>query len=412
MQSLCSLSLRSRGTIAKRLVVQSNMVLAILCCLSIVRSAAQGNPFPTHPVPAPTGKYELGTCTLATTESAKRHTHRRIQLWYPAGEIRATNHVKYVADKDTMTEIRNQKLLDQGPNVYDAWQKMTIAATSPRPILDRAKKYPLVLFMPGLGMPALCYTSYAQQLASDGYVVATIDYGEGGFLVEKGKLLAEGPQADDEATYAKYAEDWAIQDSEILDEIAGKKGEFAFGFPAEIALALDPKRICVMGHSLGGAAALDAIHDDNRIKACVDLDGIPEGEIAGTGVHSTVLFLRSRVEYSDADLKKLGRSREQWDARGKQIKNSLDALIKDPGGDAWMISINGTNHVSYSDLPYTAPQAISHYGGKIIAPNRLSAIWTSLVERYMEHCFDPHVSFPPKQLPTEAMIQLKRQRSR
>lgn len=373
------------------------------------RQAAPASAFESHPLPWPTGRYMVSTVILPIEESEKTHTHRRVQLWFPGGESRYANPVKYVPDKDTMAAIRSQQLLGQTPAVYDAWAKMESGALEPPPPLD-GKKFPLVLFMPGLGMPALCYSSYAEQLASDGYLVASIDFGDGGFLVQNGKLLSEGPTGNDEASYGKTADDWAVQCSEIIEKMVEHTRPFSYG-RAETAMSqVDFHKIAVVGHSEGGAASLEAARRDKRISACVDLDGVPVGFVADHGVQTSVLFLRSHVDYSDADLEKLHRSRAQWDARGKQIVDSLQKLFAGPGGDAWVISINGTNHVSFSDLPFTAPQAISHYGGKIIEPRRLYHLWTGLIEGYLNHQFAGR-PFPHK-MPPEAAIQISRAKSR
>jgi len=80
--------------------------------------------------------------------------------------------------------------------------------------------FPLVIVSPGAGMPRFSYTFFAEQLAADGYVVATVDFGEGGALVRDGKLLNEGPQIESEADYDKYAHEMALHISDVLDQLA------------------------------------------------------------------------------------------------------------------------------------------------------------------------------------------------
>jgi dienelactone hydrolase len=384
-------------------------VFALLACFAISASttiAAQSvaDQYPAHPIPFPKGSYGVGLTIFPIEKSTKTGVHRRIRLWYPTRQSRGG--VPY-ADSETMAKIRSEKLLDQPPRVFDVWQNMKVNAKVDAMPLTTKGKFPLVFLMTGQGMPAACYTSYAQQLASDGYIVAAIDFAAGGFLVDGKNLLNEDPPGNDESTFGKISDGWAMQASEIINDISSHRSEFQKGMGATITPLIDLHKIAVMGHSLGGAAALEAARRDQRIKACVNLDGIPESYVFQHGISTSVLFLRSRVDYSDEDLKRLHRTRAEWDSRGKVVQDKIKGLLANPGGSAWVISINGTNHVSFSDLPFTAPQTISHYGGKIIDPNRLLTLWTSLVEGFLDNRFDNR-PFPPRKLAPEEQIQVQR----
>src|ERR1051325_9596724 len=204
-------------------------------------------------------------------------------------------------------------------------------------------------------MPRNAYTMYAQQLASDGFVTATVDYGAYGFLVSGDKQLEEGPKDDNEQNFGLVAEDWASHITELLDEISGKRTP-ADKFEQEIAGIIDFNRIAAMGHSLGGEASLFACARDPRIHACVDADGGLDGsKLAASGIKSSALVLRSHPLYSDADLAKRHRTKEEFDKIGKKALADMQALFAQPGGDAWVISISGTGHLSFSDSPYTMP---------------------------------------------------------
>lgn len=265
--------------------------------------------------------------------------------------------------------------------------------------MHSAQKFPLVLISPGAGVPRFAYSGYAQQLASDGYIVATIDYANCGFLADKGKLLDECPNADTEAAFAVVAADWAAHISEVLDEMSGKRTA-ADPIEAEVLQHIDVGRIASMGHSLGGESSMIACDQDARIRACINADGGLGGtKLVETGIHSTALFLRSHPLYSDADFAKRHRTREEFEQMGAKIMAETQALFAKPGGDAWVLSISGTGHVSFSDAPYTMPNTISRFGGTIIAPERLFAIVIHLLESYMQHEFDSRAAFRTDEFP-------------
>ena len=213
------------------------------------------------------------------------------------------------------------------------------------------------------------------------------------------KALEEGPKEDNAISAEIAAEDWAAHISELLDEISGKR-------PAvdeteqSILKTVDLKRIAVMGHSIGGTASILACEKDSRFRACINADGgLDFTRLASSGVHRTALFLRSHPLYSAADLAKRHRTQEEFDKMGKKALTETQALFSKPGGEAWVLSIDGTGHMSYSDAPYTMPTTISRFGGTIIEPGRLFKIVIRLMETYMEHEFDPSKLFQPNEFP-------------
>jgi predicted dienelactone hydrolase len=273
--------------------------------------------------------------------------------------------------------------------------------------MHSTQKFPLVLLSPGAGVPRFLYSGYAQQLASDGFIVATIDYANCGFLADNGKLLDECSNQDTETAFAVVAEDWAAHISEVLDELLGKRA-MADPLASEVSRHVDSGRIASMGHSLGGEASMIACDRDARIRACINADGGMGGtRLVETGIHSTALFLRSHPLYSDADLAKRHRTREEFERMGAKFMAETQALFAKPGGDAWVLSISGTGHMSFSDAPYTMPNTISRFGGTIIAPERLFTMVTHLLETYMQHEFNSKTAFRTDEF-TEVTVQVSR----
>jgi Platelet-activating factor acetylhydrolase, isoform II len=167
-----------------------------------------------------------------------------------------------------------------------------------------------------------------------------------------------------------------------------------------------------MGHSIGGTASILACEKDPRIRACINAEGgLDFTKISATGVHGTALFLRSHPLYRADDLAKRHRTQEELDKMGKKALAETQALFSQPGGEAWVLSIDGTGHMSYSDAPYTMPTTISRFGGTIIEPARLFKIVIHLMETYMEHEFDPSMPFQPNEFP-ELKLQVSRNKAK
>jgi dienelactone hydrolase len=319
--------------------------------------------------------------------------------------------MNYVPDPQALDVFRSVKFLDQPECVFENWGKLKTAARERAKPLSSRNKFPLVIISPGAGMPRNAYTVYAQQLASDGFVVATIDFGSYGFLVSGNKSLEEGPKEDNARSAEIAAEDWAAHISELLDEISGKHPAVDEIEQAVLKI-VDLTRIAAMGHSIGGTASILACEKDSRLRACINADGgLDFTRLAVSGIRGTALFLRSHPLYSASDLAKRHRTQEEFDKMGKKALDETQALFSKPGGEAWVLSINGTGHMSYSDAPYTMPTTISRFGGTIIEPGRLFKIVIRLMETYMEHEFDSSKPFQPNEFP-ELKLQVSRRQGK
>ncbi|MBZ5491863.1 MAG: hypothetical protein LAO76_13110 [Acidobacteriia bacterium] len=382
-------------------------IVVLFFCFAIPVQAQQATEAcPFTPIPAPTGPFPVGTFILPIQKLHSTDSSRRVQFWYPAQASAKAELVDYVPDAKALAVFRAEKFLDQPDCVFDNWAKLKSAATDrPKPA-HTGKKFPFVIISPGAGMPRNVYTIYAQQLASDGFVTAAVDYGAYGFLVSGDKQLEEGPKEANEQNFGTVAEDWAAHITELLDEISGKAP--ADKFEREISGIIDLKRIAAIGHSLGGEASLFVCARDSRVHACVDADGGLDGsKLAASGIKSSALVLHSHPLYSDADLAKRHRTRQEFEKIGKKTLADTQALFAQAGGDAWVISISGTGHLSFSDAPYTMPNTISRFGGTIIEPARLFAIVTHLLESYLRHEFDPGKAFRADEFP-ELTLQVSR----
>ena len=70
---------------------------------------------------------------------------------------------------------------------------------------------------------------------------------------------------------------------------------------ARLTGRLDLRRVAVAGHSLGGAAAVQAAALDDRFRSAIDIDGFPRLAEAGAH-HPPVLALVAHLSFTDAAL--------------------------------------------------------------------------------------------------------------
>src|SRR5581483_379646 len=134
------------------------------------------------------------------------------------------------------------------------------------------------------GALALDYTTLAEDLASDGYVVAASDspYSTVVVVYDDGRV-AERRRAGNAGESAPLVEQarvannilgtWVGDDRFVLDRLAQLNASGPFRG------RLDLRAVGAIGHSFGGATAAEFCHEDARCRAAIDVDGIPFGPV-------------------------------------------------------------------------------------------------------------------------------------
>ncbi|GAA0571579.1 lipase [Kribbella sandramycini] len=142
----------------------------------------------------------------------------------------------------------------------------------------RGGRYPVVVFSPGFGVPRGLGTVGVAELASQGYVVVTVDHTYEAAAVEfpGGRLAVQTLPEDG---YAKTAMATRVADVRfVLDALKrlqrGQNPDAASRrLPRGLGAILDLNRIGAFGHSAGGITAAEVMHVDRRVRAGVNLDG-------------------------------------------------------------------------------------------------------------------------------------------
>lgn len=246
-----------------------------------------------------------------------------------------------------------------------AYRKLTVAFWYPQNY-DAADfhTYPLVVFSHGSFGLKTSNESLYNELASHGYVVCSIDHTYQALFTTD----VEGN---------KTWIDWGyVQEVAVHDAHANKQQAFAFfqkwmdirtgdiNFVIDTILAqaknndvdavyklIDPTKIGVMGHSLGGSAALGIGRMRNDISAVLalespflyDIEGVEDGEFVFTDEIYPVPVLNI---YSDASWSHLS----EWPQYAENY-----ALLQDSEAAAFNVYITGAGHLTLTDLALTSP---------------------------------------------------------
>lgn len=257
-------------------------------------------------LPAPTGGYPVGTVDLHLVDHSRtnpwtatpRDRELMVSLWYPATNVdrfpRAPHMLPGAAAHFGSADGAGSSLYGIPADSVDFAATRTSGHTG-APVARHRRPFPVVLYSPGAGDPRTWETTAVQDLASRGYLVATIDHTYDSSEVEfpygrivdglLNQLFQEAQQPSDLQALAAKVFDVRVADTRfVLDQLAAlNRGTNPDAerrpLPAGLAGALDLRRTGMFGVSAGGLTALQTMDEDPRIKAAVDIDGNIESPI-------------------------------------------------------------------------------------------------------------------------------------
>lgn len=272
---------------------------------------------PPVALPAATGPSNVGTDTIVTTGDSSGGRKIPAQLWYPADPTGHERSAPY-APPATQSSLAEQLAVPR----EDIASLQTGATIAPPVNHDRGA-LPIIILAPGLGVARTYYSALGIELASHGYLVAVLDRPGGSNPVEYPDGTAAPAAAptslDVPAEIAiRIADADAVVD--LLTQLNTTPG-------SPFRDALDLGHIAFTGHSIGGAAAAEAMRLDERYDIGANLDGSMSGEVLRSGLDRPFLLMGSNEED------------ESWDA----FRSASSATAS--------VRIDGVAHMSFSDLP-------------------------------------------------------------
>ncbi len=312
-------------------------------------------------LPKPSGPRRIGTVTLHLVDKTRTdpwlpsHPTRElmVQLWYPAARAAGHPLAPWISP-GAVTHFEKSMGI---PARTLRWP--TTHARNRAPVLRGRRPRPVVLYSPGLGSERNKSTSLVEELASHGYIVVTIDHTHDAGRVEfpDGRVATTAlPVEIDDEVVAKALAVRVADTRFVLDQLTAINtgaNPDAAGRPLPRGLrgALDLSRTGMFGHSLGGATALAAMHDDARVRAAANLDGSLLGGSATAG--------------SDRPLLLLGSDQGRWH------DPSWDELWANHDGWKRELVLAGSRHISFTDLEVLYPQAAPLVG---LTPKQITQV--------------------------------------
>jgi Predicted dienelactone hydrolase len=271
--------------------------------------------------------------------------------------IGVTGKYQVAATKYTFIDTnRIETYTNKGEN-----RKLNVEMWYPK---DAEGTYPLIVFSHGsLGIKTSNESLY-NELASHGYVVCSIDHTYQCFFTtdEKGhtallnmgffnELMAELTKDDRQFSYECYQKWMKIRMGDINFVIDNILKQVKSNDSDKVYKLVDPTKIGVMGHSLGGSAALGIGRMRNDIGAVIalespfmqDIKGVKDGEFICADEVYPVPVLNV---YSDDSWSHLG----EWP---QYVENHK--LLSNTIANAFNVYISGVGHLTLTDLALESP---------------------------------------------------------
>lgn len=229
--------------------------------------------------------------------------------------------------------------------------------------LKTGEKYPLIIFSHGLGALRTLYSAISIDLASHGFIVATVEhrdesasatyYFQDESAAQTGdktwmyiKILTEEDASERNRQVQQRARECIQALNLILDINHGKSVKNVLDLPfdfKQLKGSINKKKIAIMGHSFGGATVLQALSEDQRFRCGVALDTwmFPLNDEIYSRISQPLFYINSENFQSPESIKKMQQSYL-------------------PGKERKMITIRGSVHQNFADFTFATNKAVAH----------------------------------------------------
>lgn len=312
------------------------MALALVFCITLAHWL-----LPVVTPPTPTGPYPVGIIDRELTDT-DRGRRLMVSVWYPAAQTGLpaplTQHPDQVA-----TGLGKLAGLPGFP--FQHLRYFKLAASNGVPVRVADAPFPTLVFSHGLVGLRLQNSSSLQELASWGYIVVAIDHTDAAavtvfpdgatnfYNLERFGITAADREPGKNMMDEKVFPVWVADQRFVYDTLE----KWATTDPL-LAGKIDLTRIGSLGHSFGGATALEVCRIDARCRAAVNMDGGLYGKIVKEPAVRPLLLMTSAHSHQ------LDYAVEKW--------KSLLAHAQAP---AYWLELPNSSHLSFTITQLLSP---------------------------------------------------------
>jgi predicted dienelactone hydrolase len=314
---------------------------------------------PMFVLPKPTGSYAVGTRIIYLKDSSRVDDANQehpglprelvVQIWYPAKP--SGNHLaayQRLSETNLLTSYRSV-----------LWTNSRVDA----PIVQTGGPFPVLLFNHGWGGRRTQDTFLTEELASHGYVVAAIDHTyNAGRVALPGDRIVDSTNGYDpidaskhtaveiKNTWNKELRRWVDDEVFVLNALQNENADSKSFWHGR----LNTDRAGALGHSFGGAAAIQICSVDRRIQSAVNMDGWTFGDIQHRAFNQPTMFLYEESNHSRRqDLRSATAESQTLYELDTIDEKEVDGSLKQYGG--YKLYVSNTSHMDFTDHPLITP---------------------------------------------------------
>ncbi|WP_089607371.1 alpha/beta hydrolase family protein [Bacillus cereus] len=320
------------------------MVKTSLLCIYLFVAVALPLLMPVFSFEEPTGPHRIGTKLYHWVDHQRNEPYSKnpnnwrelmVQIWYPAAEKSKGDPEPYIRNINELSKGL-EKTLSIPAFAFSHMELVKSHSFMDLQLSDSENHYPVLLFSHGFNGFRNQNTFQVEELASQGYIVLSIDhtFDAAATVFPGGRTAYVQPinLTDEGDSHIKL---WEEDVSFVLNQIEKLNENDETGF---FTGRLDTSRIGMFGHSYGGATAAQILAKDSRVKAAINMDGTLYGEILPESGIGKPFLLMNAEEPDEADPFEV---RERY---GRGLA----------GGGMSMV-IPHTDHTSFTDLHLFSP---------------------------------------------------------
>jgi dienelactone hydrolase len=274
-------------------------------------------------------------------------------------------------------------------------------------------KFPVVVFSHGAFGYRMSNYSMFQQLASHGYIVASIDHTYHAFMTQQtdGKTIlanmkfmndamkAQNGDYSAEKVYELQREWMKLRTEDMAFVLNYIKNRAASQDEDSVFQEIDIEHIGVMGHSLGGATAAQIGREDADVDAVVVVDGTMLGEIVGFDNGTEVI---TDAPYP-LPIMNLYNESHYIEAIANSDKYA-NQVVHRHAQDSYQVVIEGSGHMNFTDLPIVSPflAGLLETGDAVIDVDARDCIETT--NQVILEFFDKYLKSSDVEIPKERTL--------
>src|SRR5215207_7937046 len=362
-----TLLLAARGLIRLRSSTEIRLFPSILLFILLAIATVLPILLPVPSIPVSNGPYQVGSRIYELTDASRQELYSgkddtcpgrqcqgarrfQIQVWYPSEPNPSDERAPWMANADIFAPAI-ATYIDLPPFFLDHLALVKMPAYKESKVALSDEGFPVILFSHGWNGFNAQNTGQAIQLASHGYVVVGVQhtygavitvFGDGTIAHNNPAALPTGAPNDEyESAAQTLVRQWAGDLAYAVDFLEEQNSDPAGPFHQ----SLDLSRLGVYGHSTGGGAAIQFCGTDSRCKALLGMDPFMRPvsvEVLESGVPQPAFFMFSQ------------RWADDLDSRNNLLFHKFVSKVPEALG---VISIDGTAHYDFSDLPLLSPLA-------------------------------------------------------